>query len=412
MNLKFWENNKIVSEKIKVKKHKSLNETIEVEDQYRERHTVKDWTLAVEWAEMKTGEDGIKYHDLMDIYKNVELDTHITALTETIYNRVFQTPFAIFTNNEINEEKTEIFKKAWFAKFVRLLLESNYYPYTLIQFIGVENGTFTDIELVDRYYVRPEQQGVASSISTEKIAFSFEKKPLKDWTLFLKSPYHLGLYNKLCRLYIMSRNNIEFWAVYNDLFTTPTYVVKTEFDNKEHRNNLINWLRNRRHSGSVIVGLSEEIEAIQNTGTGYTAYEDLLNTINKEFSKILIGSTMVLEDGSSRSQAEVHESNTKQFINAKKITIQNIINEKLLPKMRNLGFNITANDTFKYINDEVLNTEQQTDIITKLAPYFEFDVSEISEKTGLELSEKEQVEVEKNNEQPKSLVRAKMSKII
>lgn len=400
MRFDFWNKTKIQNiepveepmQNIDKKSSDPLNDKRINDIKTRVRESLKDWANAVQSAEDFEGQDGLKYHELFNLYRNIELDTHITAVTETIYNRVYQTKFEIYNESgEPQPEKTKLFEKSWFANFVRCFFLAEYYPFQLIQFRNIVNGTFEFCDLVDIYNVRPEQKGFSYDMRVEGADLFYDKEPLKTWTLFLKSSKELGLFNTIAKLFIMSRENWQFWAVYNELFTTPHYIVKTNFQNADHRNNLINWLTKMKHSSFGVVGIDDEISAISNNAGGFASYSNFLDVINKEISKVFLGSTMVLEDGSSRSQSEVHENNTKMFIHSKRIQLQFVINEMVLPKMRALGMNIAETDQFKFNISETISTNEWAEIIAKLAPHFEFDLKQLSEKISLTLDNKEQV---------------------
>jgi len=218
------------------------------------------------------------------------------------------------------------------------------------------------------------------------------KKPLKDWTLYIQSKNHLGRYNVIAKRFILKREVIQFWAVYNELFTTPYYTVKTNFNNKNHRQNLINWLDKRKHSGYTVVGLDDEIQAINNNGAGYKSYQDFENKSNEAMSKAFLGGTMITDDGSSRSQSEVHERNMKAFISARRMWLTYIINEQLIFKMQNLGISIPKGSYFGYVVTEDMTVKEWADVIAILGNMFEMDPQEIQKKIGLELDQRDQIQ--------------------
>jgi len=310
-----------------------INERLNLLPIDRIRETLKDWKYAVEDAENPLMQENIKYHSLLNLYANIELDEHVKALTKTILYSVTQTPFAIFTNGEINEEKTNLFKKSWFFDFMQYYLEAQNYGFSLVQFEGIENGTFKECEQIDRYHVRPHGEYVSIDRYQNTKDFDLEESPLKEWTLLIKSEDALGLFNTIAKRFILKREVVQFWAIYNELFTAPFFTVKTDFNNSKHRNDLLNMLESRKHSGFAVVGVDDEISMLTNGGAGYTSYKDFENQANQAMSKAFLGQTMVFEDGSSNAQAEVHERQKNIFIAAKRVKLAYVINEKLIPKM-------------------------------------------------------------------------------
>jgi hypothetical protein len=369
---------------------KSIEEMLNKVPIDRIRETLADWAIAVEEAENPTWP---RRENLFNLYKNIELDDHIKALTDTILFQLTQTPYHIVDKTgEIDEEKTKLFQKSWFYDFCKYALESDYWGFSLLQFKSVINGTFSGVENVDRYFIRPENNGVVKDQFQDEPNIFYDKKPYSDWTFFVKGDA-LGRYNIIAKTFILKREVTQFWAVFNELFTTPHFYAKTNFNNAKHRNDLINFFSKRRHSGFSVFDLEDEINAISNGGQGWNSYEVFEKTRNEAMSKAFLGQTMVFEDGSSRSQAEVHERQMDSFIQARRVWLFYMINERLIPQMVNLGCNITLEDSFKWNLSQELTVKDYADIISKLANYFDFDEQEVSEKIGFQITKKEQMPV-------------------
>lgn len=374
---------------------KPVNEELQKAALERVRETLKNWADAVESAEQLEPD----YSDLLNLYNNITLDPHVTALTDSILYDITQTPFHIVgANGEVDEDKTKLFQKSWFHDFIRYYLEADYYGYSLIQLIkeppqegDQPSEVYTKAENVDRYHIDLMQQGIKKDPAADEVDFYFNKPPLSDWTVFAKSNIHLGRFNNVAKSFIMKREVEQFWAVYNELFTTPYVYAKTDFNNKKHRNDLINLFTKRKHSGFGIIGLEDELaEIITYSGAGWNSYKSFLEYANKQISKAFLGQTMVFEDGSSRSQAEVHERQKDTFVQARRVAIQFIINEELIPKMVKAGMPIAIDDSFEWHFAYEITPEQWAKIIQMLAGSFDMDETEISEKIGIDLKTKKQ----------------------
>lgn len=384
---------KVPLQEVKNQEDKDLNKDLVPEAIDRIRESLKDWADAVTNAENPHLDESIKYEEILNLFNNIDFDEHVTALTDTILNDVSQTPFNIFdAGGKIDEDKTKLFEKSWFHSWLDFVLQADYWIFSLIQFGEIKNGIFSKVSLVDRYHVRPEGGYVSKQRYQDTKDFIFTEDPLEKWTMLVESRKHLGRFNVIAKSFILKREVRQFWAVFNELFTTPYYTVKTNFANKKHRNDLINWLQKRKHSGSVVVGIDDEIQALTNGGTGYKSYEDFENSANKSMSKAFLGQTMVFEDGSSRSQAEVHERQKNTFVQAKRILVSFLINEELIPKMAALGIKISETDTFKWNLSQTLTVKEWSEIIVSLAPFFDLDIDQVIEKIGLTLDVKEQME--------------------
>jgi len=373
----------MVPEVVNAAESKSIDKELLKEPLERIRETLKNWAEAVQSAEQSDPDRT----DLFNLYANIEFDEHITALTDSILFDITQTPFHIVDdNNEIDPEVTKLFNGRWFYDFIDYYLQADYWGFSLIQFIPGEEGGFKATENVDRWHISPELEGVKEKPNDESVKFSWMKPPYDKYTMFVTSKKHLGRYNNVAKSFIMKREVTQFWAVFNDLFTTPYFIVKTNFNNKNHRNDLINLMTKRRHSGFGVIGEEDEIsQLLTYTGTGWNSYKSFLEYANQQMSKAFLGQTMVFEDGSSRSQAEVHERQKDIFVNSRRVLIEYAINEELIPKMIELGYGLNENHKFRWDFSEELSPKDWSEIIRNIGSMFSLDEAEIGEKLGLTL---------------------------
>jgi hypothetical protein len=371
----------IIDPKNEEKPDGGINEKLTAEINERIRSSLKSWADAVQEAENPLNEDGVKLKDLLNIYRNVELDPHITALVETIYNGITQTPFEIE-----GDDNSEIFEKSWFLDFVRYVLKSENWGLGAINFIYNPGEDSLVVEDVDRFYIRPDQKGFSYDLNEEKADEFFDVAPWRNQIVYIDND-GLGKFNHIAKRFIMKREVVQFWAVFNELFTTPYFIVETDINNDKHRKNLIDWLETRKHSGFAIVGHGDKLTPVSGNTRGFDSYEKFEKASNEDMSKAFLGGTMVLDDGSSRSQSEVHERNLNSFVQAKRQYIEFLINEKVIPILAGFGL-INSAARFKWNLSHQYGPKEWADILQKIGGLFKFDLEEISEKLGLKVEEK------------------------
>lgn len=84
-----------------------------------------------------------------------------------------------------------------------------------------------------------------------------------------------------------------------------------------------------------------EIEIKENQKTdSFNVFDKKIERINKEMSKGIVGQTMTMDDGSSKSQADVHLQVFQDITDADIADVQDWINDDFIPVLRNLGFDI------------------------------------------------------------------------
>lgn len=201
--------------------------------------------------------------------------------------------------------------------------------------------------------------------------------------------YQLGKFNKIAKWFILKREVTQFWAIFNELFGHPFRVTKTNVKDSFLRQNAISAMQNMTTASYAVIDNDDEIEFIAPTsGQGYATFKDFIEVADKQMSKAMIGSTMVIDEGSSRSQSETHSKNTNSFIIGYSEIIQGFINDELIPKMQLHGMPISTNDMFHFEHIEKLSKLQWIEIIDKLSNNFDISPDIVAELTGIEVEEK------------------------
>ena len=373
------------------RKSESINEDMEKVAIERIRETLRDRAYIISNAEDPDMPEEIKYHDLFSMYRNIEADDHVFAVTELIFASILMTDFGIFDKNgDLDPIKTKLLKRSWFFDYIKYSIEAEHWMFSLIQLIGQKDGAFDRVENVNRYHVRPKGGFVSKSAFQADRMVEFRKAPYADKMILIESDRHLGIFNYVSKKFILKREVEQFWAVFNELFTAPTLLIRTKFSNAKHRKDLLNMVENRKHSNAQIVDLDDEITELGRGGAGFESYRVFEENANKSISKVFTGQTMTFEDGSSRSQAEVHSVQQTMFMLKKKMKISIGINEELLPRMIKNGSPIAAEDSFKWIESANISVMDWSTIISSIATVFDLDETEVSEKIGLKVKTKEQ----------------------
>jgi hypothetical protein len=359
---------------IENKGNKTIKDDLKKEIEARISEQLKDFANGIESWESRYLDDSIRYRPLIKLYNNIELDDTIQTLTDTIYFRITETPFKMLDKNgNENEKAKEQIDNEQFYKLIKYILKCEYYGFGVIQV------TDSDVLDIDRLYLRPTAHGVSFDMYSDKIDEKIDERKDAFWQ---DSLTNFGLFSRISKLYILKREAMQQWAVFNELFTTPYFTVQTDMNDKEHRNNIISWLTNRKHSGYAVFGKDDVVNALSNGGAGWNSYEAFITYLTDSMTKVLLGCTMVTSDGSSRSQSEVHERQLEVFIKAKMRFIAAVINEKYIPIIGLEGVK------FEWDLSENLKLIELADVISKMANYT-FDTDKLSERFGIEIEKNE-----------------------
>jgi len=123
-------------------------------------------------------------------------------------------------------------------------------------------------------------------------------------------PYGLGLAHHAYWPVFFKRNDIKFWLVFQEKFAAPTVkgtMLAGDFNIEEKRNAVLAQLRKFATDTAMVVPEGVVVELLEAARSGATSYKELAEAMDKAIAKIILSQTMTTDDGSSRSQAEVHE---------------------------------------------------------------------------------------------------------
>lgn len=367
----------------------AVTKRIKEQQLVRSSQDINKWRSAISQAESTTRPDRLA---LIRIFEDVILDTHLTAVMEQRKNKVLSRGFKMLDENqEENEEATKLLKAAWFESFISLSLDAKFYGFSLIEFGNLVNDMFDEVSLVPRVYVVPEQGVFKTSLSGGSL-IPYDRPPISNWSIFVGSKKDLGLLNKATPIILWKRLVQSTWAEYNELYGVPLRIGKTDTRDPAARQNMEDMLRNLGSSAWGLFDESDNIEIINGVKVGgQGTFKDFINLANEEISKLMLGQTMTTEDGSSRSQAEVHAETLASYTGADMRYIEHLVNNKLIPFLKNLGFNF-GGAKFNYDTSEKLSLLDQFTIDKGLMEFYKLPEDYIAGKYGTPVEEKEVVE--------------------
>ncbi|WP_196221051.1 DUF935 domain-containing protein, partial [Sansalvadorimonas verongulae] len=133
------------------------------------------------------------------------------------------------------------------------------------------------------------------------------------------NPYGLGLAHYLYWPSFFKRNGIKFWLVFLEKFGMPTAMAKLppgKADDPREREKALRALSAIQTDSGVVVPDDVVIDLLEAARSGTADYNTLCSRMDAAISKIVLSQTMTTDDGSSRSQAEVHQGVADTVIKA------------------------------------------------------------------------------------------------
>lgn len=135
--------------------------------------------------------------------------------------------------------------------------------------------------------------------------------------------YGLGLAHALYWPTFFKRNDIKFWLIFLEKFGQPTAMAKlkpAQIDDPKQRAEAVTMLKRIATDAGVVVPVDDNgapvVELLEAARSGAADYQSMHKAMNECISKVVVGQTMTTDNGSSKSQAEVHEGVARRIIAA------------------------------------------------------------------------------------------------
>ena len=287
---------------------------------------------------------------MVELYTSILEDPFIFRQIEQRCLRLTNKKFRIvdYKTREVNQDKTDLLKKAWFKKAIRYAIESRFHGYSLIYIKDIVNGLIKDVDLVWREHVVPQQSTILKSPRDLK-GIVYTQPPYDKWTLGIGDPGDLGLLNKLAVLYILKKHSWAAWDQFEELFGLPIRWAQTDKSDKKTLGEIESWLSNMGKAAYGIFPQDMKFEIKESTRTdAYQVFDMKRKACNEEAAICINGQTMTTMNGSSRSQGEVHERTQDDITVDDLDFLESWVNDDLMPFLTVHGYGFDDNDIFEW----------------------------------------------------------------
>lgn len=291
--------------------------------------------------------------------------------------------------------------KSWFNKFASHEMDALAFGYSLVALGDVINGEFPNLENIKRWNISPDRLNVTNFTYSISGA-PFMEEPYSDWHVYVPTDNEIGtskcgygfLY-KVAAYEILLRNILGYNGDFVELYSQP-YRVGKSTKGADERSELENALRQMGSAGYAIIDPEDEIAFLETAlgGTGYQGYDNFEKRLEAKISKIILGHADAIDsipgklgNSGKKSPAELamEDKQTKDGS-----FISNVVNNLLIPKMRNLGFNIPE-DTVAILKNDSEIMETNNSIISQAVEMskggLQMDSKYFTDQTGIPVTE-------------------------
>lgn len=351
------------------------------------RRDVADWRQA--W-QMALNVDNPSRLRLYDIYRDCLVDLHLSGCIDQRRGFVLGKAFKLVdVKGEANDEMHHYFDQAWFKEFLRLAHDSIFWGHSLIEMGELSTDgdgckSFKGVSLIPRKHVIPEYHVVVVNQNDGHASgIDYTAPPYDKSVIEVGRPDDLGLLLKAAPQTIAKKNAMAFWDNFAEIFGMPIRVAKTATRDPAERRRLKDMLENAASAMAVLTDMETTLEFVEGSrGDAFNVYDKRIDRANSELSKLVVGQTMTIEDGSSLSQSQTHLEVFENLCDSDRDMLRDVVNNKLIPLMIQLGFPVKGY-SFEWDDAVEYTPEQQVSFETMVADRYEVDPEYFAEKYGM-----------------------------
>ncbi|SDC53029.1 phage portal protein family protein [Williamwhitmania taraxaci] len=342
----------------------------------RARVDIRKWRDALEAAD---NPDDPRWSTLQDLYANLLTDGHLTAVINLRKAATLSNRFIVRdakTGKEV-PELTTLLKTEWFYQMLEHLLDSVFFKYTVMELVDPVTMRWA---LIPRRNCAPQRGMVYFEVAGTK-GVNYTDPAFSRNILSLESLSPYGLLNNIVPQLIWKRNAQQTWADFSERFGIPMISAETTKTDKPSLDKIEKQVRALGQAAQAILpeGTKITIHDQAQKGDPHKVFLEQISVSNAETSKAIVGGTMVVDSGSSRSQSEVHERTLDDKIaESDRRMVEFFVNGKLIPLLRTYGFKFTDTSVFEFDRTESLSLTAHWDIVYELLNYYEVDEEWVS----------------------------------
>lgn len=372
-------------------KNSKLIVDLNTQTKYLTKKDIRAWRNAWQAAIDKERPDRSA---LYAVYTDTLIDNHLSGAIGQRKDMTAQKAFRITgKDGKENSDLTKVFESGWFKDFIDYALDATYWGHSLIELgdvIQTDSGKhFSGCTLIPREHVIPEYGLLLVNQDDEyRRGYDYRSGDLARWCIEVGKPDDLGLLLKVAPQAISKRHALGFWDQFGEIFGAPIRIAKTASRDEKERSRIFRMISQMGFSNSAVLPQGTEIELKETNRTdSFNVFDKRVDRANSEMSKAILGQTMTLENGSSKSQGEVHLEVLKNIVAKDADRLKDTVNDKLIPLCEMHGI-LPAGCRFEWVENIDYTPEQQMDIEKMLLEHYDVDKSYFEKKYNVKLKER------------------------
>ena len=349
--------------------------TINVRVPNRSTQDIETWRHAI--AAFENPVNPVRTY-LYDLYKDMELDGQVEATWGKRCDAVLNKRLVFKRDGTEDEEIGKLLNSPDMRIFIRELLRTILYGYTLIQvnrvwFDDDEEQYRIDFDLIPRKHVHPEQgfQCISREQSMATPDFLYLEAPLSNYMVWAGDPTDMGIFASVAQYVIYKRGGFGDWSQFAEMFGMPFRELSYDDYDEATRAKLEQAMEQWGSAGYLIKPKGAELTLHDTGGSTSSAdvYDLLISKCDAAISKVILGNTLTTEQGEIGSQAlgEVHKEAEGEKNESDKLFVLSVLNTRLRAVLKRFGFNLTGGEImYEGLETDWASLKDKWDVIKEI----------------------------------------------
>lgn len=301
---------------------------------------------------------------LYDMYKSALLDLHLSGIIDKRLVGVSRIPVEFRRDGKPDEDVNREIRAPWFRSFVKDVLWSKFWGFSLFQFYRGEDGGVGYYKVPCKHYD-----------PVRKIILRYQSDtggvPLDTFSNMLcvcENPRSLGMLSELVPMVLYKRGDMADWAQFCQIFGMPIREYTYDAGDEEARRRLLQDARSQGANAVYIHPKESALNLIESANKSGTVdlYERFKDACNTEMSVRVLGNTLTTDSKATGTQAlgTVHQEEEDHIKADDRQFVLDVLNYRMRPVFAELGID-TAGGEFSYAEARTLDPVRQADVIVK-----------------------------------------------
>lgn len=350
--------------------------------------TLEEWKMALLLA---SDPEEPSREPLMKLYKNLKLDNHLVSQFENRTEPVQGADFRFVDNNGTeNEEAKSLFEAQWYIDFVGMCMNSKWDGTKVIELYDLDPETMllSDVVEMPMSHVIPSKGLIVKEAGSAE-GWNYKEGAYADQYIQVGKDDFLGMLAQLAPIVLAKKLGVGSWLDYIEKYGVPSIFAITDREDQERLDQLYEALLNFKSNNFMVGRGQETFEIGKDTGVdAHNTFDKLIERANSEMSKRIVGATGTSDEKAFVGAAEIHAAilGTKHKLD--KFFIKVIINNHLIPRLVKLSpaYASLVNLKFDWDESESLTLKELLAAVKDLSNYYEFDIEELVNRTGLPIT--------------------------